>query len=164
MGQLFLFILLVFAAWAGLIFLQYRNTRREAADVYEAQTSRGEISKTTDYSIYEAVYLQTSSVRLSVYRWLAAFSAVFAFAVSVSLGAFLWARTYYLNGNPSWMTEGELVHSFSLALIGMGTLVLVAWLFVRRYHSRKPADFDLEFERAQAASQSDVNNGSTHPA
>lgn len=164
MGPLVTLLVLVFLGWAGVIFFQFRQTKTEALAVFEAEKSRGEIGADEDFAPYERAYLLTSPLRLAVYRWVSGIAAIIAFLVTIIIASYIWARLYYLNDRPDWMTEGELVHSFCLALCGMGALVFVAWVFVRRFHSHKPPLFDATWAAEKQKAQHNAQSGHTNPA
>lgn len=159
-----LVLFVVFGIWAGVIYLQYKRTFTEAKAVFNARKNRAEFPADEPFEPFERAFLKTSDVRVSVYRWLASLFASFSVPFFIMLGGFIWARLYYLSGRPSWMTEGELLHLFYVALCSMGGLVLVALIFTRRYHTLHPADLDSEWENEKQADANLPDSTQTHAA
>lgn len=140
---------LTFLVWAGSLYLRYRQTGTEARQAFDAARRRREFSEDEAFEPYRDAFLRTSDLRVGIYRLLASISAVISIPVSVTLISFIWARFYYLFGRPAWMTEGELVHSFTLAVFAMLGLVGVAAVFAHRYHKRRPGTFATEWDLAK---------------
>ena len=150
MGLLFWIFCLATLAGCALVAYQYRQTKAEARIVFNAARRRGEFSDSEAFAPFERAFLLTSDLRVGVYRILAAICAMIPLPITVSVVSFIWARFYFLLDRPAWMTEGELVHSFFLAVTAMLGLVGVAAFFARRYHERHPLNFDQEWEKAKS--------------
>jgi hypothetical protein len=159
-----LVLVVVFGIWGGVIYLQYKRSFTEAKAVFNARRNRAEFPADEPFEPFERAFLRTSDVRVSVYRWLASLFASFSVPFFIMLGGIIWARLYYLSGRPTWMTEGELLHLFYLALCSMGGLVLVAMIFTRRYHTRHPADFETEWENEKQANAQRSTSTQIHTA
>ncbi len=164
MSPYFVLLILGLLVWVGFLVLQYRKIKEEARAVFDASVRRNEISASEDYSIFERVYLKTSDLRVGVYRITALIAAIISLPISISVVGFIWARFYYLLDRPAWMTEGELVHSFFLAVSGMLGLVGVAAIFARRYHEFRPGRFEDEWEaeKSNSVDKTDAEPAKTH--
>lgn len=144
-------LLIGMIVWAGILLAVYIHVRREARTAFESRSRRGDFAAHDSLPPFETAYLRTSGLRLQIYRWLATATALVCVTIAVPVLSIIWARLYYSLDRPAWMTEGELVHSFSLALGAMGTLVLVAALFVRLYYMRRPGSFEAEWAKEKSA-------------
>ncbi len=131
--------------------------------MYAAALRRNEFHSNEPYQPYERAYVRSYGTRVGVYRWLACLSAVITIPVSIIAISWVWARVYYLTNRPGWMTEGELVHSFALAVGTMVALVGVAAIFARRYHQFRPGTFNEEWEKEKTAGVENAGSGTPEP-
>lgn len=134
-----------YVLWAALIVWHFFRIRKEAHDVYEAERRRGEFPDNEPFEPYERAYLKTSSLRVFIYRWLACVTATVSLPVFVWLLNFIWVKIYYAIGADLVFEEGNMVHSFYLAVGSMAGLVLVAGLYARAYHLGRKSDFGQEW-------------------
>tara|TARA_Y100000052_G_C2955469_1_gene89801 strand:+ start:15999 stop:16499 length:501 start_codon:yes stop_codon:yes gene_type:complete len=146
LNQIILGITAFFIVWALLIFWNFFGIRREAQAVYRAARNRGEFPDTEPFGPFERAYLKTSVLRVSIYRWLASLVAVVSLPFVVAAFNWLWVRAYYLFQADDVFGEGQLIHSFYLAVGSLSGLVFVAGVFAWYYHKGRPADFDLAWE------------------
>ena len=147
MTQLVILFVATLFGGGGFIYFQYNRTKDEARAVYDARLKRDEVKPSEPYAPFERAHLVTSGLRVSLYRLVAGITAIISVPLSVGVVSFLWARVYFLLERPAAMTEGELVHSFFLVLTTMGTLVTVAWVFVRRYYKNSVGTFEEEWAK-----------------
>ena len=82
-------------------------------------------------------------MRVSVYRWLAALTAIVTLPLVVWVLNTIWVRLYYLFGLDLVFSEGTLIHSFYLAVGSLLGLVFVAGFYARSYHKGRKPDFDI---------------------
>ena len=143
-------VLGLFVIWAAFVVFQFVMTRREARDMFELGRERGEIDAGEAYPPFERAYLRCSDLRVNVYRWLGAFAAVIALPVALWLVNMVWSAAYYAFDRPAALTEGELVHSFALAIFSFGALICVAAIFALRYHMYRPVRFEEEWMHQKA--------------
>ncbi|MAI91051.1 hypothetical protein [Ponticaulis sp.] len=157
--MLFIFvgIALCFAIWAGLIYWNYLGIKKEARIVYDAALSRAEFPADEPFEPFETAHLKTSVLRVSIYRWAACATAAIVLPLAVGFFSFVWVRLYYLTGATDVFSEGTLIHSFYLAVMTMGSLVLVAGLYARAYHKGRTHDFEVEWAKAKTPDPATLN-------
>ena len=141
----------VLVLWAGMTFLFHRRLKKEARYLFELGKKRGEILESEPFPPFERAHLDTSGFRAAVYRWLGAVTGVIVLPIAAVLLDFIWVRLYYLGGQPEVFAQGELIHSFYMAVGCMGSLVGVAAFYTRRYHKGRPPHFDTAWENERAA-------------
>ena len=146
-------IFVFFAAWAGILFYQFRLAVREADGAFSRAQADGRFSSDETLAQYETAWLRTSPVRVGLFRWVASALAVLSVPLTVFIVSLIWKLLYYSLGRPVALTEGELVHSFGLAVISIAVLVLIAGVAARRYHMFRPTDFDSEWIRQKTVPQ-----------
>ena len=141
----FLALVAFYVLWAALIAWHYFRIRKEALEVYEAERRRGAFPENEPFEPYERAYLKTSSLRVFIYRWLACVTATVLLPVIVWALNFVWVKIYYAIGADLVFEEGNMVHSFYLAVGSMAGLVLIAGLYARSYHVGRKNDFAKEW-------------------
>lgn len=151
MNQIILGITAFFIVWALLIFWNYFGIKKEALAVYRAALNRGEFPESEPYPPFQSAYLKSSVLRVSIYRWVASLVAVISLPVVVSFFNWLWVRVYYLFSADDVFGEGQLIHSFYLAVCSLAGLVFVAGVFAWFYHKGRPVDFDEAWEKEKTA-------------
>lgn len=146
-------IIAVFCLWAGYIYWNYLSIRKEAVIVFNAARDRREFPASEPFEPFERAFIKTSSLRVSIYRFAATLTAVVMLPLSVAFLNFIWVRLYYLLKADLVFAEGNMVHSFYLAVGSMAGLVLIAGIYARAYHVGRKADFEGEWEAEKRAAE-----------
>ena len=147
-------IFAMFVLWAAYLYWNYRSIRKEAVLVFGAARDRREFPANEPFEPFDRAFLKTSGIRVGIYRFAASLTAVIMLPVMVSFLNFIWVRLYYMFRADQVFAEGNMVHSFYLAVGSMAGLVLIAGLYARAYHLGRKNDFEGEWEAEKRRSAS----------
>ena len=140
-------VLVFYALWAGLLFVQWRSAEALRAEVFDKYRKDGTLNQTVPEEAFTSVFMRCEGPRLSLHLFVGALFAPFAIIFSMGIFNFVWDFVWERSGRLDWFEVGELPHSLMLIFLVVGVLFCVAWVLMRRYHLQAPGSLRSEIRR-----------------
>ena len=134
----YIFMIVALCAWGGHLAWRWKQARDFAPEVLAAKQTAGEIPKDVTEEEFTDLYLRSEGPRGATYVFACAAAAALLLAPFVGVFNGIWRTFWTMMGENPVFETGTLIHSFSVFLAFMFSVIGLLALAMHRYYSLMP--------------------------
>lgn len=138
---------LFYLVWAGVVAIKWFSAKKLQEELYPKYIKDGTLKPGVAADDFSKMFMRVEGPRFGLYLFAAACIVPFLIVIVVRLFNLIWGVVWKRTGELPWFEVGELPHSLMLVFLYVAILFGMAWITMRRYHSRAPGSFKTELSK-----------------